>query len=321
MSSGCVLLFLLPAFGRPLTLFTTDSLDRTTWKSPCKRPHCRNPAVPLSKYCSDYCGILVASSRLSLLQNATSVPPESFYPAVRSATRKEAAVTDQAVDGADARVLLSMDQRRAKQAAEWAREDAASDRTRSRLAEKLEDTETRAAGLKDAIRTVEKKLLYLQKVAIKRWEALCQATADEMAAAGMDVAAAIAAGAGRRRGSKKKKGPMAATSLPDAQCGLDVRLVYDDTTWSAWVEEEGENGGRRLLEAARNGDEEEVKRLALETLGGVCLETRKRCERHQGWQKVREADFAVEKAVLVRLFFPFSLPFPPLSLTLLLEYR
>jgi hypothetical protein len=162
--------------------------------------------------------------------------------------------------------------------------------------------------LKEAIQSMEKRLLYLQKVAVKRWEALCQATADEMAAAGMDVAAAIAAGAGRKRGgnSKKKKGPMAATSLPDAQCGMDVRLVFDETAWGAFVVEEGETGGATVLDAAERGDEEEVKRLALETLSGVCLETRKRCERHQGWQKVREADFTVQRMVFVRLFPSFQ---------------
>jgi hypothetical protein len=210
-------------------------------------------------------------------------------------------VTDQKVEGADERVLLSMEQRKTKQAAEWARQDAADEGTRSSLTEKMAETEERAEGLRSAIENVEKRLVYLRKVAIKRWEALCQATADEMAAAGMDVAAAIAAGSGRRRGnSKKKKTPMAATSLPDAQCGLDVRLVYDEEAWSSWVTGEEEGGGSSVLEAAERGDDDEVKRLALETLGGVCLETKKRCERHQGWQKVREADFAVQKAVLVR---------------------
>ncbi|GAA5919910.1 hypothetical protein JCM6882_005488 [Rhodosporidiobolus microsporus] len=278
-----------------------SSLDRTTWKTGCRRPHCRKPAVPLSKYCSDYCGILVASARLSLLQDQTSVAPESFYPAVRSASRKEAAVTDQAVEGADARVFLSMEQRRAKQAAEWAREDAADEKTRGRLVEKLDETERRAERLREMVRMVELRVVYL-RVAIKRWEALCQATADELQQAGIDLATAVAAGSGRRRGggSKKKKGPVAATSLPDAQCGLDVRLVYDDKAWAAWVADVGPEGGRAVLEAQERGEDGRVLEMALEMLGGVCLETRKRCERHTGWQKVREADFQVEKAVMQR---------------------
>ncbi|GAA5828022.1 hypothetical protein JCM11251_005694 [Rhodosporidiobolus azoricus] len=281
----------------------STSLDRTTWKTGCRRPHCRKPAVPLSKYCSDYCGILVASARLSLLQDQTSVAPESFYPAVRTASRKEAAVTDQAVEGADARIFLSMEQRRAKQAAEWAREDAADEKTRGRLVDKLDETERRAERLREMVRMVELRIVYL-KIAIKRWEALCQATADEMQQAGIDLAQAVAAGGGRRRGgggaSKKKKGPPAATSLPDAQCGLDVRLVYDDKAWAAWVKDDSPEGGRAILDAQERGDEGRVIEVALEMLSGVCLETRKRCERHTGWQKVREADFQVEKAVQQR---------------------
>ncbi|GAA5879901.1 hypothetical protein JCM8547_005314 [Rhodosporidiobolus lusitaniae] len=278
------------------------SLDRTTWKSPCQRPLCRKPSLPLSKYCSDYCGILVASSRLSLLQYATSVAPESFYPSVQAAKRKETGVVDHAAAGSDVRVLLSMEERRAKQAAEWAREDAAFSRTRGALSARLEETEERTKGLEERVRMVELRSAYL-KVAVKRWEALCQATAEEMQQAGIDLAAAAAAGEDRRKrggGKGRKKGPVSATSLPDAQCGLDVRLVFDDKAWSEWVADEGAEGGKAVLEAQERGEDGRVLELALEMLGGVCLETRKRCERHQGWQKVREADFTVEKNVLHR---------------------
>jgi hypothetical protein len=196
-------------------------------------------------------------------------------------------------------------------------------RTLTRLESKLQETNSRRAGLSAAISMVEKRLLYL-KVVIKRWERLCQATADELANAGIDVAANGNAGgkaeskpAGNKRGGKKKgkagkkKGPVAATSLPEAQCGLDVRLVYDEEAWREWVdlemvevpEENGESraepGGRNILAAQERGEDQIVLEMALEMLSGVCLETRKKCERHTGWQKLREADFQVEKAVLV----------------------
>ena len=38
----------------------------------------------------------------------------------------------------------------------------------------------------------------------------------------------------------------------------------------------------------------------------VCMRPRKKCERHTGWQKVRQADFEVEKAVLVRFLLAFA---------------
>ncbi|GAA5933685.1 hypothetical protein JCM1841_005505 [Sporobolomyces salmonicolor] len=281
--------------------------ERTTWRACCARPTCRKPAVPLSKYCSNYCGISVASARLALLQLSNGTELGAFWSRVEGARRKEAEVVDASPSGPTTRVDRE------------ASEDA---RTLARLEAKLEETNARRSALERAVALVEKRLEYL-KIAIRRWEALCQATADELASAGIDMGGGgsgsqrveEAGGAGTKAGGRKKgkggkkKGPVAATSLPEAQCGLDVRLVYDDAAWAEWVvsdsqggDEGGgeEEGGRRILEAQERGEVEVVLQMALEMLGGVCLETRKRCERHTGWQKVREADFQVEKAVLTR---------------------
>ncbi|GAA5867586.1 hypothetical protein JCM1840_002562 [Sporobolomyces johnsonii] len=285
--------------------------ERTTWRACCARPTCRKPAVPLSKYCSDYCGISVASARLALLQLSNGTEPSAFWSRVEGARRKEAEVVDAAPPSSSSGPTTRIDRE--------AFEDA---RTLARLEAKLGETNARRAALERAVGLVEKRLEYL-KIAIRRWEALCQATADELASAGIDMGgegggsqgAEGAGGAGTKAGGRKKgkggkkKGPVAATSLPEAQCGLDVRLVYDDAAWAEWVAsdtpggDEGagdEEGGRRILEAQERGEVEVVLQMALEMLGGVCLETRKRCERHTGWQKVREADFQVEKAVLTR---------------------
>lgn len=191
----------------------------------------------------------------------------------------------------------------ARRAASFARQDASDAQVRAQLVAKLGETASRRAALEATIELVDKRLRYLT-IAVKRWEALCQATADEMASAGIDLSAATPMSTqggksrkDRRRAGGKKKGPVAATSLPDAQCGLDVRLVYDDAAWRDFVTSPF---GTELLEAHARGEAEKVLEMALGDLEGVCLETRKRCERHAGWQKVREADFAVEKAVLVR---------------------
>jgi len=290
----------------------TEYHQRTTWLEACSRPTCQKPAVALSKYCSDYCGISVVSARLELLKLANGTDPSAFWGRVEGARRTEAKV----VEATRFPSTVSEESLLHRQSAE-------DSRTLSRLQDKLEETNSRRAGLLSAISMVEKRLLYL-KIAIKRWEALCQATADELNSAGISVAGGGGSGTtieakptGAKRGGKKKgkggkkKGPVAATSLPEAQCGLDVRLVYDEQTWRDWVEsvsigqdrggEEGEEeGGKRILEAKERGDDQQVLNLALEMLDGVCLQTRKKCERHTGWQKVREADFQVEKAVLVR---------------------
>ncbi|GAA5910660.1 SPP1 family PHD finger domain-containing protein [Sporobolomyces salmoneus] len=296
----------------------TKYSQRTTWLAACFRPTCRNPSVALSKYCSDYCGISVVSARLELLELSNGTNPNSFWGRVEGSRRKEAKVIDDATSATTSMVDF---------------QTVEDKRTLERLESKLEETNQRRKGLGEAISMVEKRLKYL-KIVIKRWERLCQATADELANAGMGPSTATGGGTttsenvvketkkkggkgggGKKKGKQgKKKGPVAATSLPEAQCGLDVRLVYDDEAWREWVElesvrvqegeaegEEGEEpGGKKILEAQERGEEQVVIEMALEMLSGVCLETRKKCERHTGWQKLREADFQVEKAVLHR---------------------
>lgn len=279
---------------------SAESLERTTWKPRCARPTCRHPAVPLSKYCSDYCGIAVAAARLSLYEADSEVEPISFWDKVRAATRREADTTA-AVPGAGDAVEG------------YARQDEADARLRARIVSRLADADARQVALEAAVRLVEQRLAYL-RIAIRRWEALCQATADEMASAGIDLEEVAAAqntksgggggggrkGRGKRSGGSKKKGPVAATSLPDAQCGFDVRLVYDNEDWRATVKSAGVQA---MLAAQKDGEDPRLLELALGDLDGICLETKKRCDRHTGWQKIREADFAVEKAVCVRPFF------------------
>lgn len=269
-----------------------DSLERTTRKSCCARPTCRHPAVPLSKYCSDYCGIAVAAARLSLLEVDTETSPIEFWDLVKSATRREAEVVAVSAEAEDS------------QSKAYARQDAADVRLRQKILARMSEASLLRAGLEAAIKLVEQRLAYL-RVAIRRWETLCQATADEMVSAGIDLEEAAGqkgGGGGRksrgkRSGPSKKKGPVAATSLPDAQCGFDVRLVFDDKDWRTTVETDFI---RDMLAAQSEGDQARLVDLVKGDMDGVCLETRKRCDRHQGWQKIREADFAVEKAVLVR---------------------
>ncbi|GAA6053551.1 hypothetical protein JCM3770_005190 [Rhodotorula araucariae] len=288
--------------------------NRTTWKPACARPTCRAPAAPLSKYCSTYCGISVAAARLALLELETGVPPASFWPAVAGATPREAEVREVLPPRAGEEDLPAVEdlpapERAAREAAAraeaWAREDAADAARRGALVAQIESVAVRRAALARAYALVQARVAYLA-VAVRRWEALCKATAEELQrAVGLDALAEMEAEAdavnerksgGRRkvRGAGKKKGPQAPTSLPSAQCGLDVRLVHDTEVWRAWVEGEG----RAMLEAEQRGDIATATALALESLDGVCLETRKKCDRHQGWQKTRDADFKLESLVM-----------------------
>ncbi|KAL8277393.1 hypothetical protein RQP46_010233 [Phenoliferia psychrophenolica] len=216
---------------------------RTTWHSPCARPDCLRAVMPLSKYCSDYCGIEVAATRLEISCASSGLPYESFYPSVVGARRREAVVLDSTIpqdllrDGA------------------IRREEDADESTLRGLQEKLSSIVARRQVLEANRYLIHARLRYL-KIAIRRWEALCQATADGLASELGTSHLAHPPKSKDQGKSRAKKGGGGATSLPDAQ-GLDI-------------------------------------------LDEVCLRPRKKCERHTGWQKVRQADFEVEQAVLTR---------------------
>ena len=56
----------------------------------CDRPTCLNPVAPLTKYCSDYCGIEVAATRIEL----SGIDPERLWSRVSGARRREGVLLD-----------------------------------------------------------------------------------------------------------------------------------------------------------------------------------------------------------------------------------
>lgn len=291
------------------SLMMPDSKLRTTWKVRCARPTCVNSVAPLSKYCSDFCGIEVAATRLEL----SGVDPEAFWSSVVGARRKEGVVIEgtPALPGPPAPAptpdgdvaMLDADPPAAPLSAAAASRQAAIDRRAlAALDEKLAQVVTGRENLDRALVLVFARLRYL-KLVIRRWESVCQASANASNAAAS--AAATKAAKERQKRSKKGGGPASglAINAPTAQCGFDARLVYDDAEWASWlVSDEGKrvcsNWDDR--EGVLSGEE------GMEIVEGVCATIKKKCERHVGWQKLREADYDVERAVLVR-FHPLSL--------------
>ncbi|ORY90300.1 hypothetical protein BCR35DRAFT_137418 [Leucosporidium creatinivorum] len=307
----------------------------TTWKSRCARPTCRKPVAPLSKYCSDYCGIEVAATRLDLC----GLDAEYFWPRVVGARRREAQVFDMKKVAVvplqtdpDAEVNHSLMDEEASR-----RQEEEEGRTLKRLEEKIEVLVSRRDKLEEKLWLVESRSKFLG-IAIERWETLCQATADTLAAEREEVEREEAervkeegeeeegeegegedGGEGeetetpamikarernknKNKNKAKKKGTRRVanvgtgpTNIPEAQCGLDVRLVFDSEQWEEWVRSEE---GREVLAKV---DAEGGEGIGLDEgdMERVCLMPRKKCERHTGWQKVREADFDTEKSVIV----------------------
>lgn len=288
----------------------------TTYKAQCARPTCPKPVAPISKYCSDYCGIEVAATRLEL----AGYEPERFWSKVVGARRREGVVIDVSEgnlgsekenlnemegveeNGIEKEKKIELPNYLAEEVIKKETEESL--RTLLSLHSKLGEMSTRRTILDNKLSFINARLHYLS-IAIRRWETICQATVDGIASAEAAIELAeLEAGitSSSKSNNKKSTGgkkslPVIATMSPHAQCGLDVRLVYDDAQWESWVRSPE---GRAILERAE-GDE----LIGMEEGGdleGVCLRPKKKCERHTGWQKVREADFEVEKQVLVSRF-------------------
>ncbi|CAE6477318.1 unnamed protein product [Rhizoctonia solani] len=74
------------------------------------------------------------------------------------------------------------------------------------------------------------------------------------------------------------------------KCGFDARIVMDDEDWAAWLD----RVGKWALEEDES-DEAMAKLLAMyEKMEGTFCTGKKRCDRHQGWQNLKFADFSAE---------------------------
>ncbi|ELU45065.1 hypothetical protein AG1IA_00911 [Rhizoctonia solani AG-1 IA] len=74
------------------------------------------------------------------------------------------------------------------------------------------------------------------------------------------------------------------------KCGFDARIVMEDEDWATWLNDTGQ----WALEEGE-GDEAKAKLFAIyeKNEGSFCT-GKKRCDRHQGWQNLKFADFSAE---------------------------
>lgn len=163
---------------------------------------------------------------------------------------------------------------------------------------KLSELTPQRDSLESKIAAIVARIHFLTIVS-NRWEVICNAAARTLALE--NSKSKSKAKPVKRGGNSKVANP---TAAPDAPCGFDARLVLDDDEWSEWISsEEGikilAGDGRARITTPDDSDE------AVMDFEGVCLTARKRCDRHTGWTKIREADFKVENAVLVRIASAF----------------
>jgi COMPASS component SPP1 len=302
---------------RPAKLTSPQATGkRTTWKARCTRKGCRKAQVALSKYCSDWCGMESAACRLE----ASGIQPDRLWPAVRHAQKRKGLVLlhDPAAEAQPLEFRLPLFSSRTPPSQAKKRalglvlgerevrteevgdengppetptfaipttdEEAERAAIRSKTAS-LEGVLAAIASQKDAVTAnvelLNIRLAYLQ-TAVEKWEAMVERH---------EAARAAAAAAGSKSPAKRSKASKDKISN-EAPCGFDVRLSWEDEDWGEWVY--SDEGRAALSRPAREDGLAEV--------GGdnVCTITRKRCDRHQGWQRSIEASFEVEKAGQVR---------------------
>ncbi|KAG8978878.1 hypothetical protein FRB94_012607 [Tulasnella sp. JGI-2019a] len=261
---------LVDLFYCPNCLATYPNLS-TTYKTACVQ--CRRPArLPLSKFCSDECGIacvmkrvddwsasLVSSSESRLMGSkpaATLSAQLEASTAVRFAKRREGLVS---IESASGLVSLPTDGKRLEEA-----------RMLEKLRASLEDLKVARVQKVKAIAAADARLVLLD-LTVQRNE-----------------------------------------SEGGTRCGYDLRLGMGEDVWEDFVESED---GRRAFEGygigvdprketmdavelrAVQADEElELKELEK----SLCNRPKRKCERHAGWQKLKKADFDLEKDITER---------------------
>lgn len=230
----------------------------TTYKVACIQ--CRRPArLPLSKFCSDECGITCVMRRVDDLSATLSEPREATSrtfmeqleacSAVRFAKRREGLVSVDQPSDVVSTVISASEGKRLEEA-----------RLLERLRGSLEELKCARVKKMRTIAAVDARLVLLD-LALQRNEIEGK-----------------------------------------ARCGFDSRLGMDDDLWEEWVESDD---GRRAFEGYGIGQpsgmtaDEASEMEILESC--ICQGPGKKCDRHSGWQKLKKADFELEKEVTVSL--------------------
>lgn len=311
---------------------STESDLRTVSKPRCAREGCTEAAVKLSKYCSDRCGILVASSELDLDKlDHDSASLDLLWDAVSSVKKLETVIKVVGDDNNDKDGKISLIQDGSGQPTDIANGNNASSiipkfDLQARIEEEQERLEklqatlaeyvTKRQKLDDSLALVNARLAYC-KYAEKRWRMTCR----------QHISQSKTSGTSSSSSNKKSKSSAASASRgdsdnfpipPDAPCGFDVRLIWKDEDWQNWLDSDQ---GRKLINAAEevynaieegrdasqyiiqnthqggsNGDGENGDNEEEEDgdEGLICTLTKKKCDRHTGWPVLREADFKGE---------------------------
>lgn len=230
--------------------------------------------LPLSKYCSDWCGITVVAMRMEAQEGKRGINLDLLWEAVSGLEKQQATIA--AVDPADYHPVFASRENDSRRI----------DHQMTTLRASLESNVLKQKALEKQLASIDQRLQYLHS-AIRRSEELVAA----------HIAANPTASSKTKRSKTKTAAPAGAAG--DAPCGFDVRLVWSDKDFDGWAETDA---GRRALSL----DEHDAGPAYEAEEGLICMLPKRKCDRHTGWQKTKEADYEVEKAGLARRIDTFS---------------
>lgn len=206
----------------------SDAEKVTTWKTKCARTDCKSASRPLSKYCTDWCGLKTASNRLE----QASVDQLTFWNSVHAIQRPQAII-----QAADLSQLITSSHQSHPPISESA--------LLNHLRTQLSDLTDRRWNLNSQSQLVTSRLRYL-RFSIHRWEKMCIETARALASQDhleidnpnenpismidSKTKKSSTKGKAKAKATSKKSfnGLGSVTGSNEAPCGFDVRLIWDD---------------------------------------------------------------------------------------------
>lgn len=198
------------------------------------------------------------------------------------------------------------------------KEELSAERKTQSIKSAIEDNIQQQSALQHTTDLLEARYK-LYRIAFKNWESATLQGSTRGANSSAKKAEAATNGGGEEpeedaEGSKGKKGKGGAnnnrgksmtTTANEAPCGLDERLTWQDDEWKAWVESAA---GQMKLQQGEDADADTAAQVRESERGLVCTIPRKRCDRHQGWQKLHDSALDLNMALQVRLSVVYSVP-------------
>lgn len=317
------------------TIYSLDTDRRTVYKAACAREGCGQPALKLSKYCSDWCGVTVAAAKLEGRRSKNAQNLDILWDAVSSVKKLETVVKtvssydEDRSDDVDPPGTVGPTRRGPSDTERIEEEEQRLETLQASLADLLANRQE----VENTIALANARLAYYA-VAKDRWRRMRDrhievnqnkpSATSKKAKAAKSAKALKAAKTLKDKEDKERREAQESDddkAPPEAPCGFDVRLVWSDRVFQEWLDSdegksamappppppaksaaietdsgavaaEGETSQADTTMDTVPADATEVEEDQAEGL--ICTVTRRRCDRHAGWQTMRKQDYRSE---------------------------